>query len=242
MEDTTQVEHAAAGFVVLRSALDAEQQKELARFALTAGSRAERGFWKKGDAEAAGYRLNAAYTRGRIYDAIDAFPDHEGLLSLCHDLVARARRVDPALPAMQPTHLLLLCYTSARGMAWHADAGENDGDNDHPIVSFSIGNRCTFGYEVVAGERKYTTLESGDVAIWGGPQRLMKHCVKKVLSHTSPTFLHDVVAVPSAAAVAGSLSPPLLDMTNVRFNFTFRDAPTVIGREKDFETFQSYAK
>jgi alkylated DNA repair dioxygenase AlkB len=242
MEDTTQVEHAAAGFVVLRSALDAEQQKELAHIALTAGYRPEHGFWKKDFNDEAGYRLNAAYTRGRIYDAIDTFPDHERLLSLCHDLVARARRVDPALPAMQPTHLLLLCYTSARGMAWHADAGENDGDNDHPIVSFSIGNRCTFGYEVVAGDRKCTTLESGDVAIWGGPLRLMKHSVKKVFSHTSPTFLHDV-AVPSAAVADSSpTSPPLLDMTNVRFNFTFRDAPTVTGREKDFETFQSYAK
>jgi len=43
-------------------------------------------------------------------------------------------------------------------------------------------------------------------------------CYFKVYGHSSPEFLK-----------------PLLDKENVRLNFTFRDAPNALGREKDFK-------
>jgi hypothetical protein len=57
----------------------------------------------------------------------------------------------------------------------------------------------------------------------------MRHCVKKVYPRTSPAFLREV---------APPESP--LDVADIRFNFTFRDAPTVRGREKEFERFEPY--
>jgi len=67
-------------------------------------------------------------------------------------------------------------------------------------------------------EKKNIRLDSGDVAIWGGPQRMLKHNVGKVYQDTSP------VTLPTSAR-------------NVRLNFTFRDAPNIIGREHEFASY-----
>lgn len=58
---------------------------------------------------------------------------------LCHALVKLAQEQDTRMPDMQPTHLLLLYYASQDGMCWHSDSDKNDGDNDHPIVSITVG-------------------------------------------------------------------------------------------------------
>jgi len=86
--------------------------------------------------------------RGRIYGNIASYPSPDSVLELCHSLLNEARQRDPALPAMTPTHLLLNLYKSSAGMMWHADDDENDGDNDHPIISISIGANCDFAYEL----------------------------------------------------------------------------------------------
>jgi hypothetical protein len=82
--------------------------------------------------------------------------------------------------------------------------------------SSCVGNASEFGYKLACRKEEYIRLESGDVLIWGGPNRLLPHCVRTVYANTAPKFL-----------------PP--EIHNVRLNFTFRDAPNVVGREKDFK-------
>jgi alkylated DNA repair dioxygenase AlkB len=206
------IEVIAPGLVFIKGALNQEQQIWLANYALKAGSDPQRGFW---EVLPSGERvLNSDTGRGRIYDAITTFPDPEKVLELCHALVRAAQNQDSALPDMTPTHLLLLYYATADGMYWHSDSDKNDGDNNHPIVSISIGNSCDFGYKLMGRGEKTLLVESGDVLIWGGPNRLLLHSVQKVYMNTCPSFL---------------------PLENARLNFTFRDAPNVLGREKDFK-------
>jgi len=136
---------------------------------------------------------------------------------LCVDLVTAAQKFAPKLPNINATHLLLLYYTSDQGMAWHRDSDANDGDNDHPIVSISLGNTSQFGYKTLFKPETFLDIASGDVLVWGGPQRMLEHCVRSVLSHTAPKFL------PS-------------QIQNVRLNFTFRSAPNILGKEEQFES------
>eukprot|EP01090_Pellita_catalonica_P010256 TRINITY_DN21712_c0_g1_i1.p1 TRINITY_DN21712_c0_g1~~TRINITY_DN21712_c0_g1_i1.p1 ORF type:complete len:232 (+),score=38.79 TRINITY_DN21712_c0_g1_i1:119-814(+) len=176
------------------------------------GSDPKTGFWYERDGE----KKLTLGNRGRIYDAITCYPEKEKVLKLCQKLVGMAQKVDSAMPDMEPTHLLLLYYANAKGMVWHADDDENDGDNDHPIVSISIGNSCKFAYKTKDGTEINTIiLESGDVLIWGGPERMLQHSVKEVIMDTSPGYL---------------------PISNVRLNFTFRDAPNILGQEDRWRT------
>jgi hypothetical protein len=89
---------------------------------------------------------------------------------------------------MEPTHLLLLYYTSTDGMGWHRDSDKNDGDNDQPIVSISLsvfitpyhhlcilymvfdtvnddmnsGNSSTFGYKPLMRPEESVTVSLVD--------------------------------------------------------------------------------
>lgn len=76
------------------------------------------------------------------------------------------------------------------------------------------GNSCDFGYKLIGKQPQYIKLESGDVVLFGGPQRMIEHCVHKVYPKTAPSFL------------------PLED---VRLNFTFRDVPELLGKEGDWK-------
>ena len=201
------------GFVVLRNALDPEMQKWLAEYAVAAGRRPYPSGWYDRD----GTALNATASRGRIYDAITSYPESERIRELCLGLVDRCRMAQPNLPQMEVTHMLLLLYTAAEGMDWHRDSDKNDGDNDHPIVSVSLGNSTDFGYKPLMQPTQSVRLDSGDVAVWGGPQRMLEHCVLSVHSGTCPEFLRDVLG-------------------NSRINFTFRSAPNILGRETEFAT------
>ena len=60
------------------------------------------------------------------------------------------------------------------------------------------------------------SLESGDVLVWGGPNRMLRHCVGKVYSNTAPTYLP-------------------ADLRNARLCFTLRDTPTMAGHEWEFQ-------
>lgn len=184
----------------------------LANYALEAGSVPDRGFFHimpTGEKV-----LNSDSGRGRIYDSIDKFPHPEEILKLCLDYVNQARQIDNKMPEMNPTHLLLLYYANSNGMYWHADNEKNDGDNNHPIVSISIGNTCSFGLKLFGRSESAVLLESGDILIWGGPNRMLFHCVYEVLMNTCPSYL---------------------PIQNVRLNFTYRDAPNIKGKEQDFK-------
>jgi len=167
--------------------------------------------------------FNSAKGRGRIYNAISTFPESEKLASIASEIAKLAQDHDQSLPDFTPTHLLLLYYATKSGIGWHADGGANDGDNDHPIVSVSLGNSSVFGIKLNGSVEKIL-LESGDCIIWGGPQRMLVHSILEVKERTCPDFLK---------------------LGNVRLNFTFRDAPNVLGHEEGFKYFyggQTHAK
>lgn len=199
------------GLVHISGALTATEQECLARVALEEGERCG-GFYESG-------KLNSARTRGRIYDTMERFP--RSIQQLCLKQVARARGADPAMPAMVPTHLLLLKYASETGIRFHRDNSENDGAGEFPVVSLSIGNSAVFvlKHERDGPETKIL-LASGDAVLFGGPCRQMLHAVTEVHTHTAPSWL----------------PTPFL---NARLNFTFRHAPEILGREKEFALFKN---
>lgn len=81
---------------------------------------------------------------------------------------------------------------------------------------YHAGNASEFGYKLACRPEQYIRVESGDVLIWGGPNRMLPHCVNKVFPDSAPKFLPE-------------------ELHNVRLNFTFRDAPNVRGTEKLFK-------
>lgn len=209
---TPQVQVLAPGLVFIKRALSEQQQVWFAEYALAAGHLPDKGWWTR---NAQGERvLNSDTGRGRIYEAVKHYPAADVIEGLCQSLVGQARAKDGKMPEMNPTHLLLLYYATAEGMYWHADADENDGDNDHPIVSVSLGNTAEFGYKLVGQKEATVLLESGDVLIWGGPNRMLLHTVHRVLLGTTPSYL---------------------PFDNARVNFTFRDAPNVLGKEARYQ-------
>eukprot|EP00026_Physarum_polycephalum_P016186 Phypoly_transcript_17043.p1 GENE.Phypoly_transcript_17043~~Phypoly_transcript_17043.p1 ORF type:complete len:243 (+),score=23.71 Phypoly_transcript_17043:91-819(+) len=206
--NTANLQVLGQGLVFIKGALSQDLQIFLANYALEAGKSPENGFWTTMPDGA--QVLNSDTGRGRIYDTIDKFQKPGFILDLCQQLVSTAQQHDPKLPDMNPTHLLLLYYATADGMCWHSDSDKNDGNNDHPIVSITIGNSCDFGIKRAGKKEEFLRLDSGDVLIWGGPNRMLPHCVEKVYMGTCPSYL------------------PIKD---ARLNFTYRDAPDVLGKE-----------
>jgi len=139
---------------------------------------------------------------------------------------ALAAASDPLLPRVDYTHYILLHYLPIHPppefyIPWHCDNGQNDGDADYPIVSFSVGDSCTLLVSpskprLVRGSPQAQALpyESGDAVIWGGPARGLWHAVKDVLPNSSPL----------------PLPLPLVG----RINFTLRCTPQLIGHEEQF--------
>lgn len=105
------------GLVIVSGLLTGKEEERMAREAFTMGQ-AEGGFYKDGV-------LNAAAGRGRIYDRAERFPVY--LKDVCDGAVEEARRVDPTMPEMDFTHLLINQYTTRDGLMWHRDIYENDG-------------------------------------------------------------------------------------------------------------------
>ena len=61
------------------------------------------------------------------------------------------------------------------------------------------------------------TLQSGDVLVWGGPERMLLHQVAGVAMGTCPAHLRPIIG-------------------DARINFTFRSAPNILGKEEQFAT------
>jgi len=231
-------EYIASGVVVVRNAIDPDTQIWLVNIAKKEGSKPDHGFWvhnKNGTKT-----LNSTGYRGRIYDKLETYEDGEELKHYARSLCARTREQHPSLPMVHPTHLLLLHYATDKGIGWHADDAENDGQNDHPIISFCLGNACKFGIrplwkhytpqeiakmsteeykkESYATDPQYIDLASGDVILWGGINRMLVHNVEEVYPNTAPGYLRQLCK-------------------NVRYNFTFRDCSNIAGREEEFKYY-----
>ena len=204
------VEVVEPGLVILRNFIDDEACQRIAAMAKDFGDE----FYtvnKEGEKI-----LNTGESRGRIYDAATRFP--RDLIQLSNDAVSTSRAADTSMPAMQCTHVLLNLYTTSEGLVWHRDIYENDGKSDHPVVNLSIGATCVFGFKHLnTDEERTVELRSGDILLFGGPCRLIKHAVLEIKLDDAPEWM--------------SYDPS-------RFSFTFRDSPEVLGREEEFKYFR----
>mmetsp|Transcript_33474 Transcript_33474/g.50497 ORF Transcript_33474/g.50497 Transcript_33474/m.50497 type:complete len:143 (+) Transcript_33474:3-431(+) len=109
-------------------------------------------------------------------------------------------------------------YTTNDGLVWHRDIYENDGSSDHPVVNLCVGASCLFGFNHSESDpERVIQLNSGDVLLFGGPCRLIRHAVHEVLLDEVPSWMKD--------------SP-------LRLSITFRDSPEVLGREEEFKYFR----
>ena len=203
------------GLVVIRNFLTGDQQRRLADEATQWGSEGESGFYTA--LEGAGEpQLNADDGRGRIYDAAERFPDE----FIAHSARASAlAAVDPHMPKMECSHVLINMYQAESGLVWHRDIYENDGQSDHPVVNLSVGVSCVFGIRCPSGLERHLLLRSGDVLLFGGPCRFAEHAVLEVRLDDRPSWM------------------PRRDEAK-RFSFTFRDSPEVRGREEEFKYFK----
>jgi alkylated DNA repair dioxygenase AlkB len=211
------IEKIEPGMVVLRNFIDDTECQRLVEIALEMGTQeGEDGFFT--NKNKSGKRsLNTGEARGRIYDNANCF--HPSIIAHSAEAVTIARAVDPVMPNMTCTHLLLNMYTTASGLRWHRDIYENDGQSDHPVVNLCIGAACRFGIKHNDDDpERVLILRSGDCLVFGGPCRFIKHAVLDVLLDQIPSWM--------------AIEFPL------RFSFTFRDAPEVIGRELEFKYFK----
>lgn len=213
------VEVLEPGLVLIRHFLSESEQKRIARNAIKWGLNDDRGFFDK-DKITGERKLNADTSRGRIYDAITNFP--KWLSDFASKACDISQKADPSMPAMKCTHLLLNMYTSSTGLVWHRDIYENDGKSHNPVVNLCVGASCRFGIRhedepgVEGDTERELILRSGDVILFGGKCRFIKHSVLEVMMKECPNWMDNPC----------------------RFSFTFRDSPEIIGREDEFRYFK----
>jgi alkylated DNA repair protein (DNA oxidative demethylase) len=76
-------------------------------------------------------------------------------------------------------------YDGAARMGMHQDRDE--GSFDHPVVSISLGDEALFriGNLTRGGKTESLWLRSGDVAVMGGPARLVFHGIDRIRAGSS---------------------------------------------------------
>jgi len=210
------------GLVVLREAMDTDQQIALASEAWAVGRRKHNpvhSFFERD-----GTLRGPKGSRGRIFDACSSFPQgfSDILLPACSEWVLRARRADRSMPAHRASHLLLLYYRSGGTLGFHRDEQANDGTGNEPVVNLTLGAEVDFAVRHEhADVARVITLRSGDVIMFGGPCRRLLHAVVATRSQVS--------SVLPADAEGGRLS------------FTLRHAPEVLGKEHLYADFRPQA-
>lgn len=145
-----------------------------------------------------GFRMSVAMTncgrygwvsdrRGYRYERTDpqsgkpwpALPDSFARL-------ACAAAANAGFQRFEPEACLINCYEPGARLSLHQDKDETD--LDQPIVSVSLGLPATFllgGLERSARPRR-VPVRHGDVAVWGGPARLLYHGVMPLEGGTHP--------------------------------------------------------
>ena len=123
--------------------------------------------------------------------------------------------------------VLINLYPIGRTLGWHQDITEDYRNADRDIISVSIGASSDFSYknpgnEIVYGAPKegIRTLQvnSGDVMLFGGKSRLIKHTVTNVAGKTNLGSIN----LENSNVNDGFIGGKTLD--NWRMNFTFRVA------------------
>lgn len=136
-----------------------------------------------------GFRMSVAMTncgdagwvsdrKGYRYDRIDPETGHHwpSLPSLFLELAMTAAS-EAGFQEFHPDACLINRYEPGARLTMHQD--RNEVDDSAPIVSVSLGRPATFlfGGDTRKDRPKRFRLESGDVAVWGGPSRLAFHGV-----------------------------------------------------------------
>ena len=176
--DALRVEIPRPGIVIIRKALsNADQLRVIDVVERHGGLKTQEGKW------------NFFGIRGRTFDALTEYPaEDDTFLRGCFQRISNAAEAANAeIPITGVTHMLTWWYPTAKGMGWHKDDYDgNDGDPDAPVYSLTVGNSCYFEWRPVGDEenKEGATIESGDVIVFGGPQRMMLHQVKKVHRNT----------------------------------------------------------
>ena len=214
LQDATVLE---PGLVLLRSCIDEQAQLNLARLAKQWGQEGEDGFYT--EQHDGTWELNAEEGRGRIYDAASRFPKE--FIGLSAHASAVGSALDPDMPPMNCTHVLINMYTCAsEGLVWHRDIYENDGRSTHPVINLSVGASTVFGVRSPSsGQEHHIYLRSGDCLLFGGPCRFAEHAVLELRLDDRPAWMVE-------------------EDEACRYSFTFRDSPEVCGREHEFKYFR----
>ncbi|HEY4410145.1 MAG TPA: alpha-ketoglutarate-dependent dioxygenase AlkB, partial [Acidimicrobiia bacterium] len=119
---------------------------------------------------------------------VKAFP--ADLADLARRAVAAAYdATSPAAVSYEPDAAIVNLYAPGARLGLHQDAEE---PATAPVVTISLGDTCTFRF---AGVDRRTApfvdieLRSGDLLVFGGPNRRIYHGVPKVATDTAPDGL-----------------------------------------------------
>jgi len=145
-----------------------------------------------------GYRMSVAMSNcggagwvtdrtGYRYDPIDPMTGRPwpSMPAAFRSLAARAAAA-AGFPGFEPDACLINRYEPAARLSLHQD--KNERDFGAPIVSVSLGLPAVFlfgGLRRRDRPRK-VRLESGDIAVWGGPARLVFHGVESLTDGDDP--------------------------------------------------------
>ncbi len=126
--------------------------------------------------------ITKRFTRGRDGFLIKNMIDGDILLSIIEKLRLGVESKDPTLCYKPPNYVLMQYYPNKKGVIKHVDKnGGNNGDEGAPVYSLSLGATCNFRYVLVGSQDEINlTLTSGDLIVFGGPQRLIPHAVTSV--------------------------------------------------------------
>jgi DNA oxidative demethylase len=149
-----------------------------------------------------GFRMSVAMTNcgragwvsdktGYRYDAVDPDsgrcwpPMPSSFLHLAASAAAQA-----GFPGFEPDACLVNRYEPGARLSLHQD--RNERDFTAPIVSVSLGLPAVFlfGGTRRADRPRRVRLESGDVAVWGGPARLAYHGIAPLADGDDPYTGH----------------------------------------------------
>ena len=124
--------------------------------------------------------------------------------------------------------VLINLYPIGRTLGWHQDITEDNRNADRDIISVSIGASSNFSYanpgnKILVGNPKESDvnklqIDSGDVMLFGGKSRLIKHTVTNVAGSTDLGQINLQNSNVNDAFVGGKT------LDNWRMNFTFRVA------------------
>lgn len=193
LEPGQTVERLSEGAVILRRVAGARAAELVAAVAGIAAVAPFRNMMTPG-----GYRMSVAMTncgragwvadrRGYRYDPVDPttgrpWPEMPALFRrLAADAAAAGR-----FAGFEPDACLINRYEPGTKLSLHRD--EDERDMTAPIVSVSLGLPAVF---LFGGNRRgdrprRVLLESGDIVVWGGPDRLVYHGVAPLAEGEDP--------------------------------------------------------